>query len=87
MIKNAAAIAASLLSRGAALDPSHGRKPVEDVGCGDKPRRGERVRGICRNYGADVPFLPETTGLRPWLGSNAAPRLLSDALRAPIWTP
>jgi hypothetical protein len=52
--KNVAAIAASLLSRGAASDLSHGRKPVGGVVWETEPRRGERVRGICRTYGAYI---------------------------------
>src|SRR5262245_32741207 len=43
-----------------------------------EPRSGER---FFRAYGAQSSY-PSYHGLRPWLGSAAAPRLLSDALRA-----
>src|SRR5215472_13813330 len=42
----------SRLSRGAATDRSHGRKTVVRVSFRREPRRGERVTGICRTYGA-----------------------------------
>jgi peptidyl-prolyl cis-trans isomerase A (cyclophilin A) len=59
-----------VVSRGAALELSHGRKAV--VGLRDhEPRSGGR---ICRRYAAYAPRI-ETTALRPWLSSNAAPRL------------
>src|SRR6266576_2518725 len=69
---------ASLLSRGAALECSPGRKPGVNSNPGSQPQRGERfewIRGILRPYGAGTSTLFQPRGLRPRLHSYAAPRL------------
>ena len=70
---------ASDQSRGAALDPSHGRKPVVS-----ENERSMSPVGATDSVDSFAPagLISETTlstGLRPWLGSNAAPRLNKDA--------
>jgi hypothetical protein len=56
---------ASILSRGAATDPSHGRKPVVRVSVRTEPRRGERSAGTLSPLRSSSSHWSETHGLAP----------------------
>ena len=81
---NVAAIAASLLSRGAATDRSHGRKAVVRVSFRTEPQRGDRFARNLSPLRGSSSYGQKTPGSRPGLRSAAATRLYSDALSRDI---
>jgi hypothetical protein len=62
---NIAAKAASLLSRGAATDRSHGRKAVVGVSFRTEPRRGERFARNLSPLRGSSSYWPTNPGLAP----------------------